>query len=166
MKIELREWCSNYKEELISLCNEVDRSYLSGRLPFPYTEKDADCWLNMVSINDGINGVFRAIVLDGKVIGNISVERKGDVFNIDGEIGYMLFKEFKSKGYMTKAVSNVCKIAFQELNLKRITGLVYEPNIASRKILEKNGFTLEGIMKDAVNKDLNIYDLCIYGKYV
>ena len=46
-----------------------------------------------------------------------------------------------------------------------ITALVYEPNIASRKVLEKNRFVLEGKMKQAVVKAGKVYDLCIYGKY-
>ena len=39
-----------------------------------------------------------------------------------------------------------------------------EPNLASRTVLEKNGFLLEGVMKNAVIKNTNIFDLCIYGK--
>jgi len=42
--------------------------------------------------------------------------------------------------------------------------LVYEPNIASRRVLEKNDFELEGVMKTAVVKNKNIYNLCVYGK--
>jgi len=41
--------------------------------------------------------------------------------------------------------------------------LVYEPNIASRRVLEKNDFILEGVMKNAVVKNNNIYNLCVYG---
>lgn len=65
---------------------------------------------------------------------------------------------------MTEAARQICRLAFEALDIIRITGLVYEPNIASRRVLEKNGFTLEGIMKNAVVKDGNVYDLCVYGK--
>ena len=46
-KIELRKWTVNDKESLMAICNAADRSYLTGRLPFPYTEADADWWLKM-----------------------------------------------------------------------------------------------------------------------
>ena len=59
---------------------------------------------------------------------------------------------------------DVCEIAFETLDIIRITGLVYEANIASRKVLERNGFLLEGKMEKAVIKNNNIFDLCIYGK--
>ena len=58
----------------------------------------------------------------------------------------------------------ICTIAFNELDIIRITGLVYKPNKASQRVLEKNDFTLEGVMKNAVYKDGNIYDMCIFGK--
>ena len=33
----------------------------------------------MATEHDGKDGIFRAIVVDGKVVGNISVEQKSDV---------------------------------------------------------------------------------------
>ena len=65
---------------------------------------------------------------------------------------------------MTEAVRRICAEAFSELDIVRITGLVYAPNIASGRVLEKNGFVREGLQKDAVYKDGKIYDLCLFGK--
>ena len=65
---------------------------------------------------------------------------------------------------MTEAVKQICDIAWRKMDIIRITALVYQPNIASIKVLEKNDFILEGTMKNAVCKFDNIYDLCIYGK--
>ena len=62
--------------ELTSLCNAVDRRFLSDRLPNPYTEKDAEEWLKTVSENEAVTGIYRAIVYDRKLIGSISVEKK------------------------------------------------------------------------------------------
>ena len=58
----------------------------------------------------------------------------------------------------------ICDIVFKELDIVRITGLVYEGNIASRRVLEKNDFVLEGIMKNAVFKNDVLHNLCVYGK--
>lgn len=165
MKIELKPWTLEDKKVLAQLCHNVDRQFLSDRLPYPYTEDDARWWISMAERQEGKEGVFRAILADGKIVGNISVERKADVYRKDGEIGYMLKKEAYSHGIMTEAVRQICPLAYENLDLIRITGLVYEPNTASRKVLEKNGFILEGIMKKAVFKEDRIYDLCVYGKY-
>lgn len=164
MTVELKKWTSADKQDLSGLCNGADRTYLAERMPFPYTEEDADWWLAMAEQHEGKDGIFRAIVADGSVVGNISVEQKSDVYGQDAEIGYLLATEHWGKGIMTEAIRQMCDLAFENLDIIRITGLVYEPNIASRKVLEKNGFRLEGTMKQAVVKRGNIYNLCVYGK--
>lgn len=163
MKVELKLWSEKYREDLIKVCNKVDRSYLSGRLPFPYTQEDASWWLNFVQEHEGCEGIFRAIEVDGRVVGNISVEKQTDVYRYDGEIGYFLLDEYASKGVMTEAVGMLCDLAFRNLDILRITALVYSPNIASIRVLEKNGFVREGIKKNGVVKDGKVYDLYIYG---
>lgn len=164
MHIALKPWELSDAASLMSLCNRVDRSFLSDRIPSPYTEDSAEEWLHMVGHREGVEGVFRAVTVDGKIVGTLSVEQKEDVYRKDAEIGYFLLTEEWSKGIMTEAVRQICEIAFRELDILRITGLVYEPNVASRKVLEKNGFLLEGIMKDAVVKNGSVFNLCIYGK--
>lgn len=162
--MKLRKWTLNDKEALIELMNHADRTYLANRLPFPYTEKNAEWWLNMVNEHEGKDGIFRAIVENEKIIGTISVEQKSDVYYKDGEIGYLLDKTYWSKGIMSEAVHQICEIAFAELDIIRISANVYQPNTASCKVLEKNHFILEGIMKKAVVKNNKIYDLCVYGR--
>ena len=166
MAIKLVKWSPEWKQDLIDLCNDVDRTYLSNRMPYPYTEDAADWWLEMVSEHDGKDGVFRAIVQDGKIIGNISVEQKQDVYCRDAELGYLLLTDCWSRGVMTEAVRQMCEIAFSELDIIRITGLVYAPNVASQRVLEKNGFEREGLQRNAVCKDGQIYDLYVYGKLI
>ena len=156
--MELRHWTQADAMELTSLCNAVDRRFLSDRLPNPYIEKDAEEWLKMVNDNDEITGIYRAIVCDGKLIGSISVEKKDD----DAEIGYMLLNEYTNKGIGTEAVRQVCSIAFKILSLEQITANVFQPNIASIRVLLKNGFKYKGAIPNAVIKDGYVYDLLIY----
>ena len=164
MTVKLLKWTQEMKPDLIKICNNADRSFLSDRLPYPYTEESADWWLEMVAKHDGKDGIFRAVAADGKIVGNISVEQKSDVYCKDGEIGYLLLTDCWSKGIMTEAVRQICAAAFSELEIIRITGLVYAPNIASQRVLEKNGFVREGLQKNAVYKAGKIYDLCLFGK--
>ena len=156
--MELRHWTLSDKIELTNLCNAVDRHYLSDRLPNPYTKKDAEEWLKMVSENEAITGIYWAIVFDGKLIGSISVEKKDD----DAEIGYMILNEYTNKGIATEAVKQICSIAFKILSLEQITANVFQPNIASIRVLLKNGFKYKGAIPNAVIKDGNVYDLLIY----
>ena len=164
IKLCIKKWDLTDADDLSAIGNAVDRTFLSDRLPFPYTKEDADWWLNMIAEHEGKDGVFRAILLDDKIIGTISIEQKSGVYRKDAEIGYFLLTDNQSKGLMTEAVKQICEIAFSELDIIRITGLVYEPNIASQRVLKKNGFSLEGRMKNAVIKNGEIQNLCIYGK--
>lgn len=63
---------------------------------------------------------------------------------------------------MTEAVRQICAAAFLELDIICITGLVYAPNVASQRVLEKNSFIREGTQKSAVYKNGQIYDLFLY----
>ena len=158
LKMELRHWVLSDAKELTNLCNAVDRHYLSDRLPNPYTEKDAAKWLKMVSENEAVSGIYRAIVCDGKPIDSISVEKKDD----DTEIDYMLHNDYSNKGIGTEAVKQICPIAFKVLSLEQITANVFQPNIASIRVLLKNGFKYKSAIPNAVIKDWNVYDLLIY----
>ena len=159
LKIVLRHWTQSDVMGLTSLCNAVDRRFLSDRLPYPYTEKDAEEWLKMVTDNDTITGIYRAIVCDEKLIGSISVEKKEED---DAEIGYMLINEYTNKGIAMEALKQVCTIAFKVLLLEQITANVFQPNIASIRVLLKNGFKYKGAIPNAVIKNGNVYDLLIY----
>jgi len=159
----LKQWTLSDKKDLITLCNAVDRTYLSGRLPYPYTDSDADWWLGMVESNEGKNGIFRSIVVDGKTIGSISVECNAENRTV-GEIGYMLLNEYWSKGIATEMVSQICKIAFRELSLDRIVAKVYEPNLASIRVLEKNGFECIQTSNSVTANKGNLANLLFYSK--
>ena len=163
MNVELRKWTRNDRLALKRLCNDVDRTFLSDRMPLPYSDEDAEWWLSMVGKSEGIDGTFRAVVVNGNVVGSISVERQADVYRLDGELGYMLLTEYWNQGIMSEVIPQVCKLSFSNLQLNRITANVFQPNTASHRVLLKNGFLLEGIKRNAVVKNGNVYDVSIYG---
>lgn len=163
-EICLRKWEISDKEELAELCDKADRKYLSDRMPSPYTADDAVYWLeNQVFPNEGKTGIYRAVVADGKVVGNVSVERQSGLRQNTGVIGYFLNPDCCGKGIMTEAVKMICKEAFKELKLIRIEGSVFEPNIGSRRVLEKAGFELEGVLRDSYFKNGKYYNEYVYG---
>lgn len=162
MSITLHKWTFADKEALMALCNAVDRTYLSDRLPQPYTEADADWWLGMVAENEGKEGVWRSIWADGQLVGSISVERKDESGQAIGEIGYMILTSFWSQGIGTEAVRQICEIASQELVLDQIIGQVFLENVASARVLEKNGFLLEEMKTGAVVKGGRTMDVRLY----
>ena len=162
MAINLHTWTPADKPALMALCNAVDRTFLSDRLPYPYTVADADWWLGMVAENEGKEGVWRAIVVDGQIVGSISVESLADENYAVGAIGYMILTPFWSQGIGTEAVRQICGIAFRELTLERIIGEVFPENLASARVLEKNGFRQEETKVGAVVKGGTAVDVRVY----
>ena len=162
MTIDLHKWTFSDREALMALCNAVDRTFLSDRLPEPYTEADADWWLGMVAENDGKEGVWRAIWANGQLVGSISVERKAGEERNTGDLGYMILTPWWSKGIGTEAVRQICEIATRELGLKQITAMVFGCNRASERVLEKNGFRLEETKTWAFVKGGKAMDVRVY----
>ena len=162
MNVELLNWSRDLRNELMNLCNNVDRSYLSDRLPSPYTEADADWWLGMVGEHDGKDGLFRAIVLDGKAVGSISVECRPDVYHRDCEIGYMLLTEYWSQGIMTEALTAVMEYLFDQVGMNRIEARHDVNNPHSGAVMKKCGMRYEGTHRAADRNNQGICDTAIY----
>ncbi len=62
---------------------------------------------------NGKSGIFRAITVNRKIIGNISIEQNISPFHINSEIGYFLLQQFWSKGIMTKFVETIMQNSLQ-----------------------------------------------------
>ncbi len=74
------------------------------------------------------------------------------------EIGYWLGRAWWSRGIMTAVVGKACEHAIARWQLVRITAHVFESNIASARVLEKNGFELEGVLRKHYRKDGRFLD--------
>ena len=58
------------------------------------------------------------------------------------EIGYHIAKIYTGNGFATEAVKVFLPVIMDMLQIDKIYGIVLEENIASHKVLEKNGFKL------------------------
>ena len=80
------------------------------------------------------------------------------------EISYFLGeKELWGKGYITKAIKEIIKIA-RKKKLKKLKAGSYKMNFGSKKVLEKNGFIKEGVLKSEIIYKNKRYDFYIFGK--
>lgn len=158
MSVELRPWTDQDYEVLVHICNHIDRAYLSDTIPNPYHLEDAKEYIAMANQSEGQTGIYRAILNDGKIVGNISVVKKKDIRQKDSELGYYLDKDFCSRGIMTEAVRQILLLSFKQLDIIRISAYTFAENIASQRVLEKNGFIKEGIARNSFFKNNQIHD--------
>jgi [ribosomal protein S5]-alanine N-acetyltransferase len=84
----------------------------------------------------------------GKIIGRCGLHN----WNPDhhrAEIGYVMEDEaYKNQGLMGEAVEAIIDYGFKQLNLHRIEALVGKENIPSLRLMEKNNFIREGILRE------------------
>ena len=64
------------------------------------------------------------------------------------EIGYMLKPEYWNKGYISEAINAVINYGFQKMKLHTIEANINPHNLASRRVLEKQGFQQEGFYRE------------------
>lgn len=64
------------------------------------------------------------------------------------EIGYDLMQSEWNKGYATEMVKAIVDFGFNYINLNRIESFITPGNHASVKVLEKAGFTKEGVVRE------------------
>ncbi|XDZ51986.1 GNAT family N-acetyltransferase [Neisseriaceae bacterium CLB008] len=78
------------------------------------------------------------------------------------ELGYWLLPDYWGQGLMAEALQGFLDFAFGRLGLHNVHALVEVPNQASRQLLVRAGFTLEGIMRECEWKDDGYISLCRY----
>ena len=82
---------------------------------------------------------------------NIAIGFVGLKINGAGaEISYIFDSDFTGNGYCSEAVSKLIDVAFNQLNLDYIFAYSKSENIASKKVLEKHNFKVNGIKEDFI----------------
>ncbi len=113
------------------------------------------------------NKEFNCFVICGKssqsIVGAIFL-KNFDWNSRKCELSYFIDGEYEGQGIMTKAVTIVSRHCFVDLNLNKVFMRIADGNIASKRIAEKNGFELEGVLrKDYRTPDGDWVDLAYYG---
>lgn len=81
------------------------------------------------------------------------------------EIGYVFHSKHWGKGYGTETVALMDNFAFNSLNLRKLHARVVDANVGSARVLEKNGFELEGRLKDYYYIENSFHDMLMFGKF-
>jgi len=165
MTVSLRKWKRGDVDALAKIANNKNiADNLRDQFPFPYKKKNAKEWIEKVR-KEQVATNF-CIEADGEVAGSIGFVLKDDVYRKNIEIGYYVAQEYWGRGIATEAVRQALEYIEKTCDPVRIYAEVFEYNKASMKVLEKNGFYLEGIRKKAVIKNGVILDDHVWVKLV
>lgn len=162
MDIELRPWTMDDLDNLVMYANnDKIARYLTNKFPHPYYKSNGIQFIEAAMSGKPIT-IF-AIAIDGQAIGGIGLHQQQDIFCKNAELGYWLAEVYWNQGIVTKAVTQIVRFGFETLDITRIFARPFGTNIASQKILEKCGFTLEAILKNTFWKNESYHDEWIYG---
>lgn len=151
-------------------------------IPHPYTEADAYFWIRKrkeAAARQGVESTFAIRMPNGELIGAVGADdveakprhvevypgnQSAATFRLHrAEIGYWLAPTFWGQGIMTDAVRAFVSYVFEQFELSRLTAHVFEMNVASARVLEKNRFKLEGKLRKHFLKDGKLLDSYVYG---
>jgi ribosomal-protein-alanine N-acetyltransferase len=86
--------------------------------------------------------VFR--VSDTRLVGGVTLSQVRRGAAMSATLGYWVGEPYQRRGHTSAAVRAVLRFAFEDLHLHRIEAACQPDNIASQRVLEKNGSQLEG----------------------
>ena len=157
----LRPWVPADKPSLIANANNrnVWRN-LADVFPHPYTDADADTWLQIVA-SPG-RSIHFAIELDGAAVGGISARSGEGIFVRTGHFGYWLGEPYWGKGVVTAAGNALLEYLKADARFARLEAPVFEWNPSSMRVLEKLGFERVALMRKSVTKDGQLIDSVLY----
>lgn len=124
--------------------------------PIPYTLEDAELFISK-KIDENPITCF-VIDMNGEVAGVISFEMRADVYRKTPLMGYWLSPAHWGRGIMTEAVGLIANYGFTHLDIICIQANTFGTNAASMRVLEKSGFTRQGILPRSVIKDDVVLD--------
>lgn len=164
--VELRPWQWSDSKKLTHLINNRKIwDNVRDHLPHPYSYKDADLFLQH-NVDQVLQTNF-AVLKDGDIVGGAGYIPKDDVYKFTAEIGYWIGEPYWGQGLATEAIRLlVKKIREQSPLIVRVYAEVFDYNIASMRVLEKNGFYQEairrkGVVKNGIIRDDHIFVLLL-----
>jgi [ribosomal protein S5]-alanine N-acetyltransferase len=162
MEYSLRSWHVTDAQSLLENANNFKiAQYLTNKFPYPYTIDAAYNFIAFATKDTPIH-IF-AIEVNGKAIGGIGLHPQDDIMCKNMELGYWIGEPFWGNGIITKAIAEIVKWGFSNYDINRIFATCFSTNIASQKVLLKNGFVLEATIPQSIFKNNAMYDALIFG---
>ncbi len=155
--MSLRPLTGSDQEALASLANNKKiwdnvRDYF----PFPYTSKDAAAFITLTKQEE--TPMTFAIEYNRHFCGVIGLVGQSDVYRKTAEIGYWIGEPFWNKGIATTAVRLITGYGLRQAGFVRIYAGIFEYNVGSMRVLEKNGYAKDGVFRKAIYKNGRIWD--------
>lgn len=152
-----------YAKEIFKIVSQDPKNMIFW-MPEGLFKSPEDVLISYHQRNRSSRALMFGIFKDGKLLGEIGFSgismKSGKV-----AIGYWLRKSARGHGIINKLLPRIEKIAFEQDWCHRIQIYCDAKNIASKSIAEKNGYVLEGLMRqDGKWPNGSLRDKLYFGK--
>lgn len=159
----LRPWRLDDADALVRHANNISIArQLRDRFPHPYTRGAALAFLRYATSSERPANL--AIEVNGEAVGGVGYVPGTDVERYSAEVGYWLGESLWGRGIATGALMLLTAHVFESEDLLRCFALPFADNAGSIRVLEKAGYTLEGILKSSSVKYGKRRDQAIYAR--
>jgi RimJ/RimL family protein N-acetyltransferase len=161
--VTLRKWQLSDAATLAKmLSNKKVLDNLRDGLPYPYTEKDGEDFVNSMLSSDKNDTFAFAIIYGDEVVGSIGAFRQQNIHSKTAEIGYYIGESYWGNGICTAAVTLLSRFVFENTDIIRLFAEPFATNAGSIRVLEKAGFAYEGTLRKNAVKNGIVLDMKMY----
>ena len=155
-----------YARQICKLANDpsIARNIGGHGFPNPYTEEDGKIFLEMNRKSGKTYFAMDFLIFNGDDLVGIIGLKDINYTDLNAHVGYWIGKEHWNRGYATEAVSILLDYARKGLGLMRLYTKVLDYNLASLKVLMKNGFKVEGFEHDCYRMDDGFHSMFIVAR--
>lgn len=141
-RLLLRDWQDADAEALFAFCRDPAIGEGAGFPPHGSLEESRAILRQVLMQPENYAVVARE---SGALVGSagliLSLEGSSCKQVGDAEVGYWIGRSFQKQGFATEAVEALATHAREACGLRGLWGVCYPCNLASRRVLEKAGFT-------------------------
>ncbi|WP_230499896.1 GNAT family N-acetyltransferase [Sutcliffiella rhizosphaerae] len=160
-RLQLRNLTLKDSETIFAYFSQPEMTRFYGMEPFR-TKLEADKFIK--DFIDDYTNLYRWGIVEKEteqLIGTCGFHAISEK-HARAEIGYEIDLPYWGKGFATEAISALVHYGFDSMNLNRIGANVYPENVASCKVLEKVGFTHEGLLRGYLSQGGHYHDANVF----
>ncbi len=151
---------------LVSAINDPQIASNTISIPYPYSLTDGLDFLRLCVERQRSAGYYTDWVIkrEDEVVGGIGLLCQDGYQSHRSEFGYWVASAYRNKGIITGAIKTFVQFVFDKLHFVRLEAHTFCDNVASQKVLEKNGFLREGMLRKYVQKENALKDVYYFSR--
>jgi RimJ/RimL family protein N-acetyltransferase len=165
--IDLEPWSERHLDALPEILADPDVHRFT-RVPVPVPPDFACTWLARYEAAraDGSREAFAVVDADTREFLGLAFAPRMDAEEQTAELGYLVAPSARGRGVAVEALTALTRWAFDTRGMHRLELLISVDNVASKRVAERCGYVLEGVMRSAYFKQGKREDVELWSRLV